>query len=244
MEKEPDYLLVRDIHSSIPFLWKDGLGYLLHPSVPVAEANCRIADLGTRTGIWLLDLARQVPDTTQLYGFDISDSQYPHAKYLPHNVRLKVLDNLDLEPPKVLQETFDIVHLRLWLDGMPNGDPTALLSHAIKLLRPGGYIQWAEMDPLRGITHGPDGEDWPNVANNIEEAFSFEQPWQSKMTSDLSCAVVHEMENNGSPYIAQKLKIHDVSIPPAYAEVFKGARLVQPFCITIGKKPIQNSPFE
>lgn len=85
--------------------------------------------------IWLLDVAREVSDTTQLYGFDISDSQYPHSKYLPNNVRLQVLDNLNLDPPKELQDTFDIVHLRLWLGAVPNGDPTALLTHALKLLR-------------------------------------------------------------------------------------------------------------
>jgi hypothetical protein len=50
------------------------------------------------------------------------------------------LDNLQLEPPKKLQETFDIVHLRLWLGGVPNGDPTALLTHALKLLRKGLFI--------------------------------------------------------------------------------------------------------
>jgi hypothetical protein len=50
-------------------------------------------------------------------------------------VKLEVLDNLQPEPPKELQETFDIVHLRLWLGGVPNGDPTALLTHALKLLR-------------------------------------------------------------------------------------------------------------
>lgn len=71
----------------------------------------------------------------QLYGFDISDSQYPHAAHLPRNIKLEVLDNLQPEPPKELHGTFDIVHLRLWLGGVPDGDPTALLKHATKLLR-------------------------------------------------------------------------------------------------------------
>lgn len=82
-----------------------------------------------------MDLARQLPDTTQLYGFDISDAQYPHAAYLPQNVSLKVLDSTQSDPPEELQGTFDIVHLRLWLAIVPNGDPTAILTHALKLLR-------------------------------------------------------------------------------------------------------------
>lgn len=49
-------------------------------------------------------------------------------------MKLEVLDNLEPEPPKELQGTFDIVHLQLWLGGVPNGDPIALLTHALKLL--------------------------------------------------------------------------------------------------------------
>ncbi|TVY42903.1 N-methyltransferase [Lachnellula subtilissima] len=140
MDTEPDYLLVRGMHSSIRlnlqhYLWKDGLGYLIHPSIPLPRPDSRIADLGTGTGIWLLDLASQLPATTQLYGFDIFPSQYPHAAHLPPNITLSVLDNLQPEPPKDLQGTFDIVHLRLWLGVVPNGDPIALLTHALKLLR-------------------------------------------------------------------------------------------------------------
>ncbi|KAM3078901.1 hypothetical protein ACMFMF_003829 [Clarireedia jacksonii] len=184
--------------------------------------------------IWLLDLARQLPETTQLYGFDISDSQYPHPKYLPHNVKLELLDNLTPDPPNDLQG-------------------------------PGGYIQWNEFDPLRSIAEGPDGEVSPQVSKlctltqkikdhrwierlpksfqefgleNVEEVFAFEQPWQSRMASDLACSVVHEMSNNPSPFVQQKLKAFDISVPSAFAEISKGARLVQPFCITVGRKPV------
>jgi len=54
----------------------------------------------------------------------------------------------------------------------------------------------------------------------------------------MSCAVVHEMEANGSPFITEKLKAYGVSVPLAFSEVSEGARLVQPFCVTIGRKPI------
>jgi hypothetical protein len=75
---------------------------------------------------------------------------------------------------------------------------------------------------------------------NIENAYAFEQPWQSKMASDMSCAVAHEMENNGSPFLTEKIKTIGVSVPLAYSEVAKGARVVQPFCVTVGRKPEQN----
>lgn len=46
------------------------------------------------------------------------------------------------------------------------------------------------------------------------------------------------MEANGSPFITEKLKAYGVSVPLAFSEVSEGARLVQPFCVTIGRKPI------
>jgi hypothetical protein len=73
---------------------------------------------------------------------------------------------------------------------------------------------------------------------NIEEVFAFEQPWQSKLASDMACSVVHEMSNNPSPFVQQKLKDFGISIPSAFAEISKGARFVQPFCVTLGRKPV------
>jgi len=60
------------------------------------------------------------------------------------------------------------------------------------------------------------------------------------MASDMSCGVVHEMADNGSPFITEKLKAYGVSVPLAFSEVSKGARLVQPFCVTLGRKPTDN----
>ncbi|KAF7914188.1 uncharacterized protein EAF01_000594 [Botrytis porri] len=275
MEEEPGYVLVRGMHASIRlnlqhYLWKDGLGYLLHPSIPPPplETKYRIADLGTGTGIWPLDLARQLPPTVQVYGFDISPAQFPHPSYLPSNVKLQVLNSLQVDPPEELLESFDIVHLRLWLGVVMNGDPSAILSHALKLLRPGGYIQWNEIDPNRGIAEGPNGEESPHAVKilivqanikdhrwipalpklfeqynleDIKEDFAFEQPWQTKMAGDCSCAVVHEMANNGSPFIVKSLERVGVDVPKAYEEVGGGARLTQPFCVTVGRKPMKKT---
>lgn len=79
---------------------------------------------------------------------------------------------------------------------------------------------------------------------DIKQDFAFEQPWQSKMAADGSCAVVHEMASNGSPFIADKLKRVGVDVPKAYEEVCEGSRLTQPFCVTVGRKPIQKSAWD
>jgi hypothetical protein len=36
------------------------------------------------------------------------------------------------------------------------------------MVGPGGYIQWDEFDPLRGIAQGPNGEDSPQVTNVLK----------------------------------------------------------------------------
>lgn len=77
--------------------------------------------------------------------------------------------------------------------------------------------------------------------NDIKDDFAFEQPWQSKMIADGPCAVVDEMANNGSQFVVEKLKKVGVDVPKAYEEVCGGARLTQPFCVTVGRKPAKMS---
>ena len=50
------------------------------------------------------------------------------------------------EPPRDLLETYDMVHVRLFLAVIDNNDPTQILDHCFKLLKPGGYLQWDEYD--------------------------------------------------------------------------------------------------
>ena len=86
-----------------------------------------------RISAWLLDLAKTLPSSTQLDGFDLSASQYPHKLLLPSNVSLQTLDATN-EPPQELQGKYDVVHLRLFLIVINNNDPTPILNHCFKLL--------------------------------------------------------------------------------------------------------------
>ena len=86
-----------------------------------------------RISVWLLDLAKTLPSSTQLDGFDVSASQYPHKLLLPSNVSLQTLDATD-EPPLEFQGKYDVVHLRLFLIIVNNNDPTPIFNHCFKLL--------------------------------------------------------------------------------------------------------------
>ena len=149
ISRQGAYLLNRDYAATTRlncqfFLWKTELGFNLHPSIPMPPPGARIADVATGTGVWLLDLARQLPGR-QLEGFDISLAQCPPIAWLPGDISLQAWD-MFTEPPKELIGKFDIVHLRLLLLVVRDNDPAPIIANAAKMLKPGGYIQWDELN--------------------------------------------------------------------------------------------------
>lgn len=73
----------------------------------------------------------------------MSPDQFPPG---PHNaVKFSIL-NL-LEPlPDHLQATFDVLHLRLLVLGLPKGTWEVACQNILSLLKPGGWVQWEEGD--------------------------------------------------------------------------------------------------
>ncbi|KAF7894318.1 hypothetical protein EAF00_007832 [Botryotinia globosa] len=129
------------------WLWQRLLGHLLHPSIPIKQ-DIKIADIACGTGIWLIDLAKELAKSktnAQLDGFDISTNQYPHSALLPPNVKLDIIDIFKPVPER-LRGQYDVVHISLLCVVVPGGDPRHVLDNVLTLLRPGGYIQWKEVD--------------------------------------------------------------------------------------------------
>ncbi|RYC61395.1 hypothetical protein CHU98_g4820 [Xylaria longipes] len=144
------------------FMYKDAQGFLLHPVIQAdlhhkqeekqngSKDSLRVADLATGTAIWLFDLIKS-PEVSgldvQFQGFDISRALFPHSSWLPKNIVLST-SNLLEEPPRSLHGQFDAVHLRLVLSLIRSGSPKPIIQHAKMLLKPGGYLQWDELDPF------------------------------------------------------------------------------------------------
>ncbi|KAK3311847.1 hypothetical protein B0H66DRAFT_575676 [Apodospora peruviana] len=127
-------------------LWKDIFGYSLSPKIPRDKTFLKVADVGTGTGVWLLDLHSQLPSSTEteLVGFDTDIEQVGPRKWLPDNLSLRqwsVFENV----PEDLVGTFDIVNVRLIVFVIEE-DPAPVLRNLLKLLKPGGYLQWCEID--------------------------------------------------------------------------------------------------
>ena len=105
--------------------------YYMHPCKLVRRTYIQI--LRCSYSIWLLDLARTLPPTTQLDGFDIDISDCPPERWLPSNITMRYLDALG-EIPSHLVGIYDIVQLRLFQVVVKNNDPGPLLRNMLKML--------------------------------------------------------------------------------------------------------------
>ena len=127
------------------YLWKDALQFNLHPSILTPTAGQRIADIATGTGIWMLDLTPSLPANVSLDGMDISLVQAPPTAWLPPNVSLREWDLFSPVPADLVGK-FDVVHIRLVLLVIQNNDAAPAIRNLAALLKPGGYLQWDELD--------------------------------------------------------------------------------------------------
>ncbi|QKX59667.1 uncharacterized protein TRUGW13939_06807 [Talaromyces rugulosus] len=155
------------------YLWKETLGYDLHPSAKVDAASepLHIADVGTGTGIFILSLARRLPKSCSFVGFDISDDQFPIHESIPENVSFRVADAMG-EPPVELLGKFDIVHLRLFFCVVDKNDPLPAFNFCLKLLKPGGFLQWDEYDQADTIAFKVLPEAPINAMTEMRQGFN------------------------------------------------------------------------
>ncbi|MCJ1351570.1 MAG: hypothetical protein MMC33_001554 [Icmadophila ericetorum] len=129
------------------YFLKQLTGYTLHPSIETtARSTGRIADLGTQTAIWPIDVAddHHSLSTGEIDAFDISDAFFPPSAWLPPNVKLHLHD-IYKPFPEQFRGQFDIIHLRLFLT-LSKSQVDTILQNAMTLLKPNGYIQWTEHD--------------------------------------------------------------------------------------------------
>ncbi|KAF2110497.1 S-adenosyl-L-methionine-dependent methyltransferase [Lophiotrema nucula] len=140
------------------------VGFLIHPSVHLPTPGLKVADVACGTGIWLIELAKQVPKDAQLEGFYISSAHFPPKDELPENVKLGYMDMMQSVPENLLAQ-YDIVHVRGVVLYVFNDDPSELLANFMVLLKPGGYLCWDDLDLA---AHNPKTSD-PNVSHEIAD---------------------------------------------------------------------------
>lgn len=115
----------------------------MHPSITSRLSESPIiADVGTGTGAFLLQLAKVYPKAT-LRGFDISQELFPSPESLPVNVKFGIM-NIKESPPPEEHNRYDLVHVRLITAAMNPGDWDPAIRNLTHLLKPGGALQWEE----------------------------------------------------------------------------------------------------
>ncbi|KAJ5731680.1 uncharacterized protein N7483_006188 [Penicillium malachiteum] len=155
--KDP-YALMRDCNANSRltaqhYLWRDLLGFLVHPDIDTRAADLRVADVATGNGIWLQDFARGKPTSTDLHGFDISLDQVGPKAWLPANVHMHVWNIFEDVPDETMTPAYPS-KLEQAIDPLNQG--------------PGGYLQWDEVDTI-----GCSIKTVPGIsARNLDTLFS------------------------------------------------------------------------
>ncbi|KAK3344501.1 S-adenosyl-L-methionine-dependent methyltransferase [Lasiosphaeria hispida] len=119
------------------------LGFLIHPNIPTPPPNAKIADIGTGTGIWLLDVAKILPPACQLTGFDVSSSGFPPLQSRPPNVSFKIQDMHRPFPPSEIG-SYDVVAVRFVSNAISRIEWSQTVQNLMTLLKPGGWLQWID----------------------------------------------------------------------------------------------------
>ncbi|KAI0805718.1 S-adenosyl-L-methionine-dependent methyltransferase [Xylaria sp. FL0064] len=172
MASKTDYVFTRDFLdinriNLMHFLWTKLFGFAMDPKIPTEAANLRVADIGTGTGIWLLDIQSSLKDA-QLDGLDISFEAAPPKETLPTGVTFRHWDVRE-EVPEDLKGVYDIINVRFFAFVLLNDEIPRVVAKLFSLLKAGGYLQWGEPDleTLRFDTTKPEAK-----TDNVREFFS------------------------------------------------------------------------
>ncbi|KAF2400019.1 S-adenosyl-L-methionine-dependent methyltransferase [Trichodelitschia bisporula] len=124
---------------------------------------CRILDIGTGTGRWVLEMAEEFPNA-QLTGTDLSLS-FEENPF--DNVRFLIEDNSQDDWGS---KTYDYIHTRVLLGSFK--DFRALINRSFRYLEPGGWMESQELYPTVYCDDGTMPEDHPFLewSRNLDEA--------------------------------------------------------------------------
>ena len=190
-------------------------GNLVHLCIPVQQV-LRVADVATGTGVWLKDCAARIRTSsgtprgdTEFVGFDISPLQFPRDQEGQDVDGLRFVAHDMTKPfPQEYHDRFDLVNVRLASPAVPLEDLSKALLNILDILRPGGYLQWLDVDP---------SNIWTKPFNSAAQDF-IKQIMEEKAASGLSLCFSQDVLKN--------LLSLKTQIPPDAASIeLRGRRL-------------------
>ncbi|CAO3574429.1 unnamed protein product [Mortierella alpina] len=134
-------------HYLVRFIFKGNYNVKLDP-----DANLKILDVATGTGVWALEMAHEFPKA-EIYGVDIS-SIFP-AEIKPKNCHFQLCNILDGLP--FPDNYFDFIYQRLLVYALTPAQRKQVNTELLRVLKPEGFLQLVESD---GIVYnaGPEME--------------------------------------------------------------------------------------
>ncbi|KLO06580.1 S-adenosyl-L-methionine-dependent methyltransferase, partial [Schizopora paradoxa] len=123
----------------------DGRSVYKEDVVSRLQNGGKVLDSGTGTAIWLQDLAREVPESVELHGIDLSPKNFPEEADRPSNLHLHIgsLTNL----PAEWSNQFDLINQRFLIAGLSKSEWPQAVAEMFRVLKPGGVVQLAEREP-------------------------------------------------------------------------------------------------
>ncbi|KAK4502039.1 hypothetical protein PRZ48_007850 [Zasmidium cellare] len=140
---------------------------LLDPSIALKKENLTIADVATGTGAWCLDFHEKHPDNI-IEGLDVNLSEVPPKSWLPSNFSFHEFDVLKKVPEDFVGR-YDVVHMQYVVLFVRDGEVEGLLGNSLKMLKPGGYLEWGEAHPLQYVFHSSDGIEKAPAARSLHD---------------------------------------------------------------------------
>ncbi|HZU16048.1 MAG TPA: class I SAM-dependent methyltransferase, partial [Candidatus Dormibacteraeota bacterium] len=111
------------------------------------EAPGRVLDVGTGTGRWGIEVCWEHPEAL-VVGLDLVAGPREHPSGYRH-VRGNLLQGLPFQ-----SDTFDLVHQRYLVSGIPLGEWPRVVAELVRVTRPGGWVELVE--PTMAFSHmGP-----------------------------------------------------------------------------------------
>ncbi|KAI7906211.1 uncharacterized protein BX663DRAFT_483832 [Cokeromyces recurvatus] len=145
------------------------------------NASTRVLDVACGSGVWVLEMATTFPHT-QFYGIDIAPI-YPNS-IKPPNTHFQQCDILDPEGLPFPDAYFDYVHMRLVYNCFSKSDLKIVLSEINRVLKPGGYIELRDIDPIIK-NPGPITDDiFSQFSDRMNQLYSVDTTWTQHI-SDL-----------------------------------------------------------